>query len=62
MAVLDGKGESELLSDVECAELHGLATDIHSLSRLNTSICWQQSRVQWLHDGDADANSKFFIL
>lgn len=57
MTVLDGKGESEELTEHECAELHGISSDIHSFSRLNTSICWQQSRVQWLCDGDA--NSKF---
>jgi len=40
-AVLDGKGEVTVLSEEELEELHGISTDIHSLSRLNTSICWQ---------------------
>ncbi|PNX62959.1 cysteine-rich receptor-like protein kinase, partial [Trifolium pratense] len=40
MAVLDEKGGEEDLSESELAELHGVSLDIHSLSRLNTSICW----------------------
>jgi len=60
MTTLDGKGETMELTEKECADLHGVSLDIHSLSRLNTSICWQQSRVQWLHDGDA--NSNFFFI
>jgi len=31
--------------------------DLYSLFRINASICWQQSPVQWLKEGDA--NSKF---
>jgi hypothetical protein len=51
ITVLDVKGESEMLSEDECAELHGIASDIHSMSRPHTRICWQLSRVQWLRDG-----------
>jgi len=56
-AALDCKREEELSED-EYGELHGIMSDIHSFSRLNTSICWQQSRLNWLRDGDA--NSKYF--
>jgi len=58
LSVLDGKGEDERLSEVEIEELHGITHELHSLSRVNTSICWQQSRLLWLKDGDA--NSKYF--
>nr|ABD28697.1 hypothetical protein MtrDRAFT_AC149204g1v2 [Medicago truncatula]ABN08490.1 hypothetical protein MtrDRAFT_AC157473g5v2 [Medicago truncatula] len=46
----------------ELDELHGISTDIHSLSRLNTSICWQQSRLNWLRDGDANSKKFHSIL
>ncbi|GAU42656.1 hypothetical protein TSUD_398610 [Trifolium subterraneum] len=55
---LDQKGEEEVLSGDEVAELHGATADIHSLSRLHASISWQQSRSLWLKDGDV--NSKYF--
>ena len=58
IAFLDLKGESTVLLDDEIQELHGLSEELFSLSRANSSICWQQSRVQWLKEGDA--NSKFF--
>jgi hypothetical protein len=38
LAVLDGKGEVEMLSAAECEEMHGVTTDIHSFFRLHTSI------------------------
>jgi len=40
MVALDGKGEEEELSEEEIMKLHSINSDIHSLSRLNTSICW----------------------
>ncbi|CAJ2670936.1 unnamed protein product [Trifolium pratense] len=58
LAALDAKGEEDDLSDFELAELRGVSSDIHSLSRLNASICWQQSRSRWLKEGDA--NTKYF--
>ena len=38
--------------------LHGLSSELHSLSKRNASILWQQSRFLWLHEGDA--NTKYF--
>jgi len=58
IAVLDGRGEFDELSVEECNDLHEASANLHSLSRLNSSICWQQSRNQWLQEGDA--NTKYF--
>lgn len=58
LSVFDDKGEDGGLSVEEIEEMRGIAHDIHSLSRVNTSISWQQSQLLWLKDGDG--NSKYF--
>ena len=58
ISVLDEKGEVSSLEEEEVEELHGLTAELHSLSRVNSSIFWQQSHLNWLQEGDA--NSKYF--
>jgi len=49
---LDLKGEAEVLLDAEVEDLHGLTEELFSLVQMNTSISWQQSRMQWLREED----------
>ncbi|GAU20182.1 hypothetical protein TSUD_352460 [Trifolium subterraneum] len=56
--VLDSKGEEDELTVEEVAIYRSISSELHSMSRVNTSINWQQSRLLWLHEGDA--NSKYF--
>ncbi|MCI31203.1 endonuclease/exonuclease/phosphatase family protein, partial [Trifolium medium] len=42
LSALDQKGEDEVLSEAELAEFHGVTSNIHSLSRMNANISWQQ--------------------
>lgn len=55
---LDTKGETSAFVEEEDTELHDLLVNLHSLSRIQTSICWQQARLKWLKDGDV--NTIFF--
>ncbi|GAU42662.1 hypothetical protein TSUD_398680 [Trifolium subterraneum] len=48
-------GEEDGLTEDEIAKLHAVSSDIHSLIRMNTSICWQQARLLWLHEGDINS-------
>ena len=59
ISTIDLKGESIVLIYEEVEELHGLCDELFYLSRINNSICCQQSRAQGL--GEGDANSKFFL-
>lgn len=58
LSVLDDQVDDIGLSMEELEEMRNITHDIHSLSRVSTSISWQQSRTCWLKDGDA--NSRYF--
>ena len=58
IAVLDAKGEITMLPEDEVAELHDLSFQLHTTARVQNSISWQNARMHWLRDGDA--NIKFF--
>ena len=58
LSVFDEKGQDVELTTDEQEEMRGITHDIHSLSRVQTSISWQKSRLHWLEDGDA--NSKYY--
>jgi len=58
ISFLDSKGEENALVEDECPELRDLSVPLHSLARVNASVSWQQARLNWLQEGDA--NSKFF--
>ena len=45
ISAIDLKGELELLLEEEVEELHELSENLFSLSRMNSSIRWQQSRM-----------------
>ena len=58
ITILDLKGETMVLLDGEVEEMHGLTEELFYLSRINNSICWQESRALWLQEGDANSKKK----
>jgi exonuclease III len=59
MSFLDIKGETSALLEEEVVELHDLFESLRSMSCIQTSMYWQEMRLKWLQEGDA--NTKFCI-
>ena len=52
---LDVKSEEEDPVVEEMEELHSFSVEVLSLSKLHSSMQWQKSRLNWLHEGDANS-------
>jgi len=55
ISLLDSKAEVSVLSKVEVKELHDLSINLHSLARIQNSVNWQKSRMNWSQEGDANS-------
>jgi len=51
LSVLDAKAEIVDLHETEATELQDLSVSLHSMARLQNSINWQKSRMNWFKVG-----------
>ena len=62
MLFLDTKGETSALVEEAVAELHDLSVNLHSLLRVQTNMCWQQERMNWLKEDDANSKKNHGVM
>lgn len=62
IAALDIKGEDHDLIEEEVVRMNSLSNNLVSLNHLNSNIRLQQSRLNWLKEGDANTRFLHGIL
>ena len=62
ISLLDVKAEDHVLEEEEAGELFLLSAEVLSLSKLQVSIQWQKSRLNWLREGDANSKKIHGIM